>query len=203
MRDLASDTNIMTKPPGDVLHPGSRAIFRHWEAIRGEDSAPHRDAVNLRQLGQYVSWLFIMERSPRIEGYVWRLAGSKVCDLWRRELTGSEFLTGWDRFESETIRRLLDGVSKNFQPCTLRLRLTTSLAQVIDVEIIALPLRARDGSIHVFGGVLPFRDLDTLGHERIANVELCSARTIWTEPVPGERVARPVKVPLRLVSSND
>ncbi|MBL8893813.1 MAG: PAS domain-containing protein [Rhizobiales bacterium] len=193
----------MTKPPGDVLHPGSRAIFRHWEAIRGEDSAPHRDAVNLRQLGQFVSWLFIMERSPRTEGYIWRLAGSKVCDLWRRELTGSEFLTGWDRFEFETIRRLLDGVSKNLQPCTLRLRLTTSLAQVIDVEIIALPLRARDGSIHVFGGVLPFRDVEALGHERIANVEFCSARTIWTEPVPGERVARTAKVPLRLVSSND
>lgn len=200
MRDLASDTNVITKPPGDALHPGSRAIFRHWEAIRGESSAPNRDDLDLRQLCQFVSWLFIMERSPRTGGYLWRLAGSKVCELWRRELTGSEVLIGWDRFEFETIQRLLDGVSRNLQPCALRLRLTTSLGQMIDVEIIALPLRARDGSIHVFGGVLPFRDAEALGHERIASMELCGARTIWTEPVPGEHIYARAKVPLRLVS---
>lgn len=202
MRDLASDTNIMTKPPGDVLHPGSRAIFRHWETIRGEESAPHRDALDLRQLGEFVSWLFIIERSERTGSYIWRLAGSKVCELWRRELTGSEVLAGWDRFEFETVRRLLDGVSKNLQPCTLRLRFTTSLGQLNDVEIIALPLKARDGSIHIFGGVLPFRNVDALGHERIANIELSAARTIWTEPVPGEHSHPRPKVALRLVSTN-
>jgi hypothetical protein len=200
VRDLASDTNVITKPPGDALHPGSRAIFRHWEAIRGESSAPHRDDLDLRQLCQFVSWLFIMERSPRTGGYLWRLAGSKVCELWRRELTGSEVLTGLDRFEVETIQRLLDGVSRNLQPCALRLRLTTSLGQMIDAEIIALPLRARDGSIHVFGGVLPFRDAEALGHERIAGIELSGARTIRTEPVPGEHILARAKVPLRLVS---
>ena len=200
MRDPASETNIITKPPGDVLHPGSRTIFRHWEAIRGESPAPHRDDLDLRQLGPFVSWLFIMDRSHRTGSYVWRLAGSKVCELWRRELTGAEVLAGWDRFEFDTIHRLLDGVTKNLQPCTLRLRLTTSLGQIIDAEVVALPLRARDGSIHVFGGVLPFRDAEALGHERVASMHLTSARTIWTEPVPGEHANRRARVPLRLVS---
>jgi hypothetical protein len=195
---LASETNIITKPPGDALHPGSRTIFRHWEAIRGEASAPLREALNLRQLGQFVSWLFIME-SSRSGGYVWRLAGSKVCELWRRELTGTEVLAGWDRFEVETVRRLLDGVRENLQPCTLRLRFTTSLGQMIDAELIALPLKARDGSVHVFGGVLPFRDADALGHEYITRMELAGARTIWTEPIPDQPLHR-AKVALRLVS---
>ena len=205
MRDLASETNIVTKPPGAVLHPGSRTIFRHWEAIRGESPAADREKLDLRQLGQFVSWLFIMERSARTGGYIWRLAGSKVCDLWRRELTGSDVLAGWDRFDFETVRRLLDGVSKNLQPCTLRLRLTTSLGQLIDAEVVALPLRARDGSIHIFGGIMPFKDAETFGHERIARIELASARTIWTEPIPGDHAIKPAKdrpayAPLRLVS---
>jgi hypothetical protein len=200
VRDLASETNIITKPPGDVLHPGSRAVFRHWEAIRGESPAAHRDDLDLRQLCQFVSWLFIMERSPRTGGYVWRLAGSKVCELWRRELTGCELLTGWDRFDSETVRRLLDGVTKDLQPCTLRLRLKTSLGQLVDIEVVALPLKARDGSIHVFGAALPFRDVVALGHERITHIEISSARTIWTEPVPGDHTGRRARVPLRLVS---
>jgi len=205
---LASDTAIITSPPGDVLHPGSRAVFRHWEAIRGEAPAAHRDDLNLRQLGQFVSWLFIMERSPRSNGYIWRLAGSKLCDLWRRELTGSEVFMGWDRFERETVQRLLDGVTKNFQPCSMRLRLTTSLGQLIDTEIVALPLQARDGqSVHIFGAAMPFREASTLGYDRITAVELASGRSIWTEPIPGargsaasEHMSRRNHAPLRLVS---
>lgn len=206
MRDLASETNIITKPPGDVLHPGSRTIFRHWEAIRGEAPAPDRDDLDLRQLGQFVSWLFIIERSPRTGAYSWRLAGSKVCELWRRELTGSDVLVGRDRFEVESVRRLFDGVCQNLQPCALRLRLTTSLGQAIDTEMIALPLRARDcRSTHIFGGVMPFGEVNALGHERIVSVELASGRTIWTEPIPGAHAERPPKerpayAPLRLVS---
>ena len=205
MQDLASETTIMTSPPGEVLHPGSRTIFRHWEAIRGEAPAAHRDDLDLRQLGRYVSWLFIMEHSSRANGYVWRLAGSKICELWRRELTGSDVLAGWDRFERETVRRLLDGVRENFQPCSLRLRLSTSLGQLIDTEIIALPLHARDGhSVHIFGGAMPFRETGILGYDRITGVELASGRTIWTEPIPGVQTGdapRPrAYAPLRLVA---
>ena len=204
--NMASNTNNQTSPPGDVLHPGSRTIFRHWESIRGESSAAERGDLDLQHLGKYVPWLFVIEYSARTGSYVWRLAGSKVCDLWRKELTGSDVFAGWDTFERDTIRRLFDGVTRDLQPCSYRLRLTTSLGQNVEVEFIALPLRARDGhTIHVFGGAMPFRDHGVLGYDRIAAVELASARTIWTEPVPGGKTrhserARPA---LRLVSGGE
>lgn len=193
MQTMVSDMTDETTTPGEVLHPGTRAIFRHWEAIRGEAAAPHRSDIDLNLLRRYVPWLFIMERSPRQSSYVWRLAGSKICELWRYELTGSDAFAGWDPFERDTIRRLFDGVTTALQPCALRVRLVTSLGQFIGTEFICLPIRARDANaVHIFGAAMPFRDPSSLAYDRLTAIELVSARTIWTEPVPGIRFDPPV-----------
>jgi hypothetical protein len=52
---------------------------------------------------------------------------------------------------------------------------------------------------------MPFKVAETFGDERITSIELVSARTIWTEPIPGEHAIKPAKdrpvyAPLRLVS---
>jgi hypothetical protein len=176
----------MIDAPEEILHPGSRALFRYWETIRGEDSAPSRRQLNLSKIRAYVPCLFIFEHRPQ-KGYVWRLAGTRLCELWRRELTGSSLFLGWDAFEKHTTERLLDGVIHAHQPFVLKFRLFTSLGHDIGAEMIGLPIRAiRGEDTHVFGGIMPFRDIGALGYDRISAVELSTARVIWTEPVPGD-----------------
>jgi len=193
----------MIDAPEEILHPGSRTLFRYWEAIRGEDSAPNRGKLDLKKISALVSCLFIFERHP-LKGYVWRLAGTRICQLWRRELTGSPAFSGWDAFERHTTERLLDGVVTSHQPFVLRFRLFTSLGQNIGAELIGLPLRSLSGSdTHVFGALMPFHDIDTLGYDRISGIEMVTARVIWTEPLPGDRfppLQRPVPQPLRIIA---
>jgi hypothetical protein len=50
---------------------------------------------------------------------------------------------------------------------------------------------ARAGGVHVFGAVMPFREAASLGYDRISGVEIATARTIWTEPIPGDAIATP------------
>lgn len=181
----------MIDAPEEILHPGSRALFRYWEAIRGEDSAPNRRRLDLNKIRPLVPCLFILERQP-LRGYVWRLAGTKLCQLWRRELTGSLVLSGWAPFEKHTTERLLDGVVQSHQPFVLKFRLFTSLGHDIGAEMIGLPLRSISGeTTHVFGAIMPFRDIDSLGYDRISAIELSTARVIWTEPVPGHHQSVP------------
>ena len=40
----------MIDAPEEILHPGSRALFRYWETIRMEDSAPNRRRLDLNRL---------------------------------------------------------------------------------------------------------------------------------------------------------
>ncbi|MEQ1524685.1 MAG: hypothetical protein ABL936_25785, partial [Aestuariivirga sp.] len=75
------------------------------------------------------------------------------------------------------------------QPCLVRFHLTTDTGQVIGAELIGLPIHARNGSrFHVFGGIFPLRDISNLGYSAITCLELAAARSIWTEPLPGDKL---------------
>ena len=80
----------------------------------------------------------------------------------------------------------------------MRFRLISALNHIVAAEMLGLPLRARDGSdIHILGSVIPFRDTELLGYDRVIGFEISSARIIWTEPVPDRPPFAPSEHPLR------
>jgi hypothetical protein len=185
----STDTIETTATTEEILHPGSRALFRYWEAIRGEMSAPPRDWLDLKKIRSLVPFLFIIERKPGRD-YGWRLAGTRVCEFWGTELTGKPAFLQGERFERETVSRLLDGVIDRHQPFVLRFRLNSARGTCAAAELVGLPLRARHGGAnYAFGTIMPFREVARPRHDRITTFQLSAARTIWTEPVPGRTAA--------------
>jgi hypothetical protein len=179
-----------------ILHPGTRTLFRFWEKIRGENAAPNRDDLDLRQISEIVPNLLMLERDYLHQTYKWRLAGSQTCLLYRQLLTYTNALAGWSGFERNTMKHLLDSVVTSLQPCLFRLRLITDTDQAISTELLGLPIRARNGMrFHVLGGVFPFRDISCLVYDSIKYMELSGARAIWTEPLPGDKLAENLRAP--------
>ena len=186
---LVNEQQAASQGDSTILHPSSRSLFRFWEASRAEQAAPRRTDLDLQQVRLLVPDMLIAERDGKTGSYRLRLAGTGVCELYRREMTGCNFLSGWDSFEAGIIARFLGGVVRNHQPCVLRFRLTTDLGQLIGAEMIGLPLLAADlRTIHVLGGLFAFRDIQNLGHGAIAGAELSGARSIWTEHLPGDQL---------------
>ncbi len=195
---LVNEESEASQAQSQILHPGSRALFSFWEVMRAEAAAPRRSALDLRQIRELVPNLVLIEFLPATGGFRWRLAGTAVCNLYRHELTGTDALLGWDSFETDVVKRFFGSVVHRLQPCLLRFRMFTDLNQLIGAELIGLPLQANDGSIHIFGGVFPFRETQTLGHRAISAIELSGARSIWTEHLPGDRlVSQQDQRPLR------
>jgi hypothetical protein len=193
-----------TRTPEEILHAGSRALFRHWEAIRGEMSAPPRDWLDLRKIAALMPFVFIIEQDQR-KGFVWRLAGTRLVQLWRRNLTGARVVELGEEADRKAFTRLLEGVVRTHQPFVMRFRLIFALNHIVAAEMLGLPLRARDGSgIHVLGSVIPFRDTEFLGYDRVTGFEISSARIIWTEPVPASpplaASEHPLRASLRLIN---
>jgi len=186
---LVNEENETSQAQSQILHPGSRALFSFWETMRAEEAAPRRSALDLKQIRDLVPNLMLIESDPVTGGFRWRLAGTAVCNLYQRELTGSDPLLGWDSFETDVVKRFLTGVVHGLQPCLLRFRMFTDLNQLIGAELLGLPLQANDGGIHIFGGVFLFREIHSLGHSAISAIELSGARSIWTEHLPGDRLA--------------
>ena len=84
----------------------------------------------------------------------------------------------------------------SLQPCLVRYHLTTDTGQVIGAELLGLPIHARNGSrFHIFGGIFPLRDLSNLGYSAITFMELTATRSIWTEPLPGDKLVASLNNP--------
>jgi hypothetical protein len=187
---LVNDLHELSQAESHILHPGTRALYRHWEAIRAENAAPDKADLNLKRISDLLPNLVMIERDEMEQSYKWRLAGTQTCQLYKDEITGKDALAGWPSFERDTIAKLFDGVVTNLQPCLIRIRLTTTESQVIAAEMVGLPVRAQNNAkIHIFGGIFTFKELSSYNYCGIANLELSSARTIWTEPLPGDKLA--------------
>ncbi len=204
---FVSDINQLSQVDSQILHPGTRLLFRHWETVRAERAAPKRDDLDLRHIRSLLPNVLIIEREEGDDNYRWRLAGTDLCHIFRRELTGQDALALGDRFERQTIRKLYQSVITSLQPCLLRYKLTTDTGVVIGVEQVGLPLlNTAETKVHVFGGLFSFNDTSSLNYHAVVGIELASARTIWTEHLPGdklvERLTHPANSPqwLRVIA---
>lgn len=165
-----------------ILHPGSRKLFCHWEALRAERPCPNREEFSLADVRELVPDMFILERDHIRRSFRFRLAGSNICALFNTNLTGKDLAMGWDAFESETIKRHLIQSVSSFQPTLFRARLTTDTRQQVAAEFIGLPIRMRGSErLQVIGGYFAFRPVHNLGHSAIVGQELLAIRSVWTE----------------------
>ncbi len=177
-----SENSPHQRTPDEILHPDSRALFRFWESVRGESSAAQRTKIDLKQIKHLLPWLAIMERHPLKPEYSWRLAGTGVCKIWKHDLTGHTFMADWDRFERDTVCRLMDNVIASHQPCVARFKAVYEDGEILGVEMLCLPVSAMDGrTTQIMAAVVPFRSPYWLGQNQLARLELSSVRMIWTE----------------------
>jgi hypothetical protein len=190
---LLDDDNAVNH---QVLHPGSRKLFRYWESLRAERKCPDRDEFNLQNVRDLVANLFILEFSARNGAYRYRLAGTGINSLFKSEMTGKDVLDGWDAFERRVIGRVLNAAQIQLQPALVRMRLIAEHSQLVGAEMLALPIRTastpkEQSRIQLIGGMFPFTDPSDLAYAKVIDRQLITSRTIWTEHMIEETDAVP------------
>ena len=177
-----TETSLHSRTPDEILHPDSRTLFRFWESVRGESSTAKRADIDLKQIKGLLPWLAIMERHPLKPEYTWRLAGTGVCRMWNKELTGKRFMANWDQYERENVSRLMDNVIASHQPCVARFKAIYDNGEMLGIEMLSLPVTASSRqATQIFAGVVPFRVPFWLGDTDLVRMELSSVKMIWTE----------------------
>ena len=77
-----------------MKHPASRELFAYWDERRGKHSAPERADIEPGAIRQVLSDAFILALDGGA-GHPFRLAGTRVCALFGRELKGEPFIGLW------------------------------------------------------------------------------------------------------------
>lgn len=157
----------------------SRQLFEYWNRIRDGRPAPRRDEIEPSDIRQLLADTFILEVSGSLRTISYRLAGTRLCAAFGRELKGYGFLGHWAEEDCFDIAMLLGKVYRDFHPVVFVMRGETASGKTVDYEMITLPLEPMpDGSIRLLGIATPEKLHYWLGMEPLINCTLRSKRII-------------------------
>jgi hypothetical protein len=124
-----------------MKHAASRDLFSYWEALRGRRPAPQRAEIEPGAIRHVLSETFIV-MLDRNSGFPFRLAGTRVCALFGRELKGASFLGLWDEASRTTLRDLLGLLTSETVGTVAGVTARSTAGEPLDLELLLLPLSA-------------------------------------------------------------
>jgi hypothetical protein len=117
----------------------SIALFRYWNRLRDGRPAPRRTDVEPADIKGLLADTFILERDSRGEA-VFRLAGTRLCAIYGRELKGFCFPSLWREKDRRLIARLAEGVFAQKSVAVISYDGFTASGRSNSFELLALPL---------------------------------------------------------------
>lgn len=182
-----------------MKHNASRELFEYWNRVRGSERAPHRGSIEPSDIRRILADTFILEVADR-ENYTVRLAGTRVCSLYCRELKATNFFDLWRGDDRSAMATLAAAVTEDGAAAVVTVAARTCRNQEVAAELILLPLRhTGPGFDRVLGSLAALERPYWLGNEPIERQSITSLRLIWPDETPqyGRRKSdQPTLVPV-------
>ena len=162
-----------------MKHATTRMIFSYWDELRGERSAPERGEIEPGAIRHVLADTFILEVGPERAATI-RLAGTRICAFFGRELRGEPFSGLWQAEAANDVRRAVDAVVEETAGCVAGLSAATDEGASVDFEMVLLPLRHR-GKPHarILGALSPAAVPPWIGLYPIRHLTTLSLRVLW------------------------
>jgi hypothetical protein len=154
----------------------TRKLFSYWNARRGSRLAPERGDIEPGAIREILGDSFIIAFDP-IADHPFRLAGTRVCALFGRELKGAPFVQLWDVAGRIAIRELAVTVADEANPVVAGVVAHTAEGSRTDLELLLLPLYHRGNvRVRLLGLLAPLAVPYWLGSEHVTALTLGAIR---------------------------
>jgi len=161
-----------------MKHAASRELYAYWEEKRGTRPAPERSEIEPGAIRGVLSDAFILALD-RDAGHPVRLAGTRVCALFDREIKGESFLDLWSASSRPVVEGLISILSEECTGTVAGVSAENQHGDPIDLELLLLPLSIRRPSFARTIGVLaPLKVPPWLGVTPIGALTLGGRRHI-------------------------
>lgn len=162
---------------------GSIDLFHYWNRLRDGRPAPKRTEIEPSDIKSLLADTFILEKDTRGEA-VFRLAGTRLCATYGRELKGFSFPSLWREKDQRLIARLAYGVFKAKSVVLATFEGRSKGERTNPFELLLLPL---DGGLEhqrSLGIVTPAEKPYWLGTDPIVDSLIDSVRVIDPDREP-------------------
>ena len=174
-----------------MRHKTSQHLYDYWNRLRGPRLAPRRFEIEPASIGDALPDTFILERHDT-GAFPYRLAGTRLCERFKKEFRGHDFLASWNAQDIGTLRSRLNAISVQGGVILLLANTETASGKSLQVEILILPLIHGPVCADRFLGVVsPLTVPSWLGLEPLQAMHLVTDEIIWPDGHPQAFVARP------------
>lgn len=197
-----------------MKHRNNHFAVGYWTQIRQGRATPDQADIDPKALKRLLPFVFLLDM--REDGsFIYRLAGTALCERYGGELRGKDFLGHWDDISSASLRKVLRQALARRSPVCLTSIGATEECSMIEIETVLLPITYGAGEPQRFLGVTQLlADMGSLGGKHIEFERLVAAQlvsegempskndvTTPPPPPPAERWSRAKAPHLRLVVS--
>jgi len=167
-----------------MKHATSRELYDYWDRLRRGQPAPQRGDIEPSDIRRILADTFILEVGDP-ETYTIRLAGTRICALYGREIKATNFLDLWAADDRQAIATLAAAVSTDAAAAVLSVEGRTPRRRILACELLLLPLRhGKSGYDRVLGSLAPIERPYWIGSEPVTSQSVTSLRLIWPDERP-------------------
>lgn len=161
-----------------MKHASTRTVYDYWNTQRGHRAAPERADIDPAAIRHALSDTFILA-ADFADQLRFRLAGTRVCALFAREIKGEGFSALWNEASRASIDVLLDILLKEKVGVVAGLSGRTADGAATDLEMLLLPLAyAGQSRIRALGVLAPLVPPYWLGAAPVTELVLGALRHI-------------------------
>lgn len=124
-----------------MRHPSTKQLFEYWNLRRGDRAAPDRADIDPGAIRGILADTFILALD-QAAGHPFRIAGTRICAAFGRELKGESFLNLWDASSRGLVRDLTKIVGNEILGALANVR-GTSNEGTHESELLLLPITYR------------------------------------------------------------
>ena len=180
---------------------GSIELFQYWNRLRGNRAAPERTEIEPTDIKTLLADTFILERDSRGQA-VFRLAGTRICAIFARELKGFSFASLWSEPGCSLAGKLAENTFNNNSVAVITFNGRSIGGRVLEFELTLLPLVGGNDGQRALGSIIPAKRPFWLGVDGIRSCNVTSVRAVDPDREPMFLKNRPA-VPVPTMSAID
>lgn len=167
-----------------MQQPTSRQLYAYWDCVRNGRVAPRRFEIEPARIAAFLPETFIAQSTGRL-GFRFRLAGTKICEQFGRELRGCDFLSLWSHDDRDALASIVRNVFTDAAVGHGLFRAYTQTNRQAQFELLLMPLIHTGKTINrLLGAITAIEPPFWLGTEALQRQELIELHLHWPDGAP-------------------
>lgn len=125
-----------------MKHPSCREFFAYWDAKRGDARAPDRSDIEPVAVRELLADTFVLS-CDATTGYPFRVAGTRVCALFGRDMKDESFAAQFKADNRREIQDVLAIVAEEMLPTIAGVTTISQNGAPAHLELLLLPFNPR------------------------------------------------------------